>query len=96
MSLSQEDVRLAHIITHPVRHKIAKLLTNSQKMYIAQMSEELDVDRKVVSFHLRVMERDGLLETKLETKTPHVGNPVLVRYAWLTDKTKEILEKCHL
>ena len=96
MTLDEQEVRLAHILTHPVRHTISKLLSENPKMYIAQISDEADVDRKVVTFHLKIMEQEGLINTKLDTKVPRLGNPVLVRYAWLTEKAQEILKKCHL
>ena len=93
--MSSEDIRLAHILTHPVRHQISKLLQKG-KRYIAEISNELGIDRKVISFHIRIMEEEGLIRTSLERKTPPSGNPVLVRYASLTDKAKEIMERFNL
>ena len=92
----EEIVKLAHVLTQPVRYNIANLLRSRGKAYIKEIADELEIGRKVVAFHLRVMEREGLLETSLETKIPETGNPILVRYAKLTDKTLKVLEKCGL
>lgn len=93
---AEEDIRLAHVITHPRRYQIVKLLRSRKKAYIKEIADELEIDRKVVAFHLRVLEREKLLNTSLKTKVPTTGNPVLVRYAKLTNKTLEILAMCGL
>lgn len=92
----EEKVRLAHVLTHPARYQIVKLLQNKGRAYIAEMADDLLLDRKLIAFHIRIMEREGLLETSLETKQPPKGNPVLVRYARLTDKAIKTLETCKI
>jgi len=91
-----ETIQLAHVLTQPQRFRIVDLLRSRDRAYIAEIADELDIDRKVVSFHLRVLERENLLTTSLEKKEPPGGNPILVRYAKLTDKTLSVLKKCGL
>lgn len=92
----EEKVRLTHVLTHPARYQIAKLLQSKGRAYIAEIAKDLGVDRKVVTFHMRIMEREGLLTTSLQKKQPPKGNPILVRYAKLTDKAVKTLENCKI
>ena len=91
-----ERIRLTHVLTHPKRFEIIDLIRKQGRKYIAEISEVLGINRKVVSFHLKVLEREGMITTNLESKIPETGNPVLVRYVELTEEAKKILESCKL
>lgn len=89
-----EKIALTHVVTHPVRYGISEELLKDNRLFINELSKRLNLDRKTVAFHLMTMEKYGLVKTYLETKTPKKRNPVVVRYAELTDLGKEIMNRC--
>jgi predicted ArsR family transcriptional regulator len=91
-----EEIRPIHVLTHPKRYEIIELIRKEGPKYIAEISEKLGINRKIVSFHLKVLEREEMITTYLEQKEPPTGNPVLVRYAKLTKKAEETLKRCRL
>ena len=91
-----ERIRLTHVLTHPKRFAIVDYVRKTGRKYIAEISAELSIDRKIVSFHLKVLEREGLINTRLERKIPPKGNPVFVRYVDITPEAIEVLESCSL
>jgi len=94
-----EETKALHVLTHPLRLRIAKVLQDSTKpLYIAQLSRKLgnEWDRKIISFHLMKMESFGLADSRVDLVTHETGNPVAVRYFTLTDKAKAMLKRCNL
>jgi len=91
-----EKIRLAHILTHPKRFQIIEALRGDNQLYIAEIADKIEDDRRIASFHIRVLEKAGLVTTELAQKIPKKGNPVLVRYVRLTPKTLELLKSCDL
>lgn len=93
---SGERIRLTHVLTHPKRYEIIQLIRSEGQKYIAEISGKLGINRKIVSFHIKVLEREGMVTTNLEQRVPPTGNPVLVRYVKLTKEAEEILTLCNL
>jgi DNA-binding transcriptional ArsR family regulator len=92
--LVNDDVKLIHIVSHPIRFGIAKELDKEKRLYINELSDRLGkVDRKIVAFHLMTLEDAGLVKTYIEMKVPQKGNPVAVRYAELTERGKQVLKR---
>ena len=91
-----ERIRLTHVLTHPKRFAIVDLIRKKGSKYIKEISDELRINRKVVAFHLKVLEREGMIKTKLTRKDPPSGNPVFVRYVEITEDAKKVLESCSL
>lgn len=99
---SRGDIELVtveklHVLTHRNRHKIVTAIREGQPEdnYLAKIARQTDIDPKVVKFHVRVLEREGLVETSLVPSTTS-GNPVFVRQVRLTKDAQETLEKYHL
>lgn len=93
-----EELKLIHIASHPIRYAILRELEKGRPLYINELSDrlrekEMHVDRKIIAFHLMTLQDNGLIETYLETKEPPTGNPVVVRYSKLTPNAKEVLAK---
>ena len=89
----EEDISLRYLLSQPIRYAIINLIRNTGRKYIAEISSKLGINRKVISYHLRALEKRKLITTELATKIPATGNPVYVRYVELTDLTRGMLEK---
>lgn len=88
-----EAITLRYLLSQPIRFAIVDLIRKEGKKYIAEISKELGINRKVISYHLRALQRQKLITTELTTKIPAGGNPVYVRYVELTELTSDLLEK---
>lgn len=81
-------------MAHPVRNAITKLLSKKSLMYIQEIADALELNRKLVSFHLMVMEKEGLIHSELKlSSTASSTNPRAVRYVELTQKAKDIMAR---
>ncbi len=83
------DLERVHIASHPTRIRILHRLLNGDN-YAAKLGQELDIERKVISFHLAELEKVGLVEGKYALNQDK--RPVAVKYYKMTRKGKEILE----
>ena len=88
-----EDIMLRYLISPPIRFAIVDLIRKKGKKYMAEISNELGINRKLISYHLRVLERQNLITIDLMLKILAGGRPVYVCYVELTDLTRGILEK---
>lgn len=91
--MTEGEVEVRYLLSQPIRFGIVDLIRREGKKYIAEISKELGINRKIISYHLRALEKEKLIKTNLTTKLPATGNPVLVRYVELTELTVKILEK---
>ena len=89
---SDHDIKLVYLLSQPIRYAIVNLIRKNGKKYIAEISRELSVNRKVISYHLRALEKRNLITTKLTQTPPSIVNPAYVRYVELTDLTREMLD----
>ena len=92
-----------YIATHPIRLKILKILEKEEPLYVNQIVERLrnegvDVDRKLVSYHLSRLLQYGLVEGEFRLLNPHPLNDyavrsynIAVKYFRLTDEARKIL-----
>jgi len=90
---NEEDIALRYLLAQPIRFAIVDLIRKKGKKYIAEISKELGINRKVISYHLRALEKQKLITTELMPKVPPLGNPVYVRYVELTELTTEMLDR---
>ncbi len=89
----KEDIKLRYLLSQPIRYAIVDLIRKKGKKYIAEISRELNINRKVVSYHLRALEKNGLITTDLNLKIPPLGNPAYVRYVELTKLTIAMIDR---
>lgn len=92
----EEKIALAHILTHPVRYRIAEKLETDKQLFITQLAKEFGLDRKVVAFHVRILEKNKLVATDLEMDRSPRGNPVVIRNVKLTELGRQIMSQCKL
>lgn len=100
--LDEKVARMAYIIMHPVRYRIARMLMK-KPMYVAEIAREFgDVQkyRKLITHHLLLMSKYGLVKSRYAPKNgppfDERGRPVIVNYFSLTKEAKEILKKINL
>ena len=82
------------ILLFPTRYNIYNTLKNSKKrLYASQIAEKIGVERKLVSFHLSSLERNGFVTSEFDVQNdpPEEGPPKAVRYYTLTDKAEKLL-----
>jgi predicted transcriptional regulator len=83
------DLQRIHVATEPTRIRILHRLLNGNN-YAAKLGRELDVERKVIAFHLAELEKVGLVEGNYALNQDK--RPVAVKYYKMTRKGKEIYE----
>ena len=90
------DIQLIHVAAQSTRLQILNLLLSSKtrKMFPTQIERNLEIQRRVISFHLNALEEVGLVKSKFGLSKEDEGKrPQAVRYYSITDKGKEILRK---
>lgn len=90
------DIQLIHVAAQSTRLQILNLLLSSKtrKMFPTQIERNLEIQRRVISFHLNALEEVGLVKSKFGLSEEDKGKrPQAVRYYSITDKGKEILRK---
>lgn len=81
-----------YVATHPTRSNILTQL-ESQKMYASKLEEMINVDRKIISFHLSKLERAGLVASEYGLMTTSKTRPMAVRYYSLTVEGEKMVKK---
>jgi DNA-binding transcriptional ArsR family regulator len=81
-----------YVATHPTRSNILTQL-ESQKMYASKLEEMINVDRKIISFHLSKLERAGLVASEYGLMTSSKTRPMAVRYYSLTVEGEKMVKK---
>ena len=97
MEKEESLVNQVYVLMQPIRLKIVKLLKQSKEpLYIEQIAEKVDEDRRSVSFHLATLAENGFVEgdfgtIRSPTKNPGVGKAG--KFYKLTPKVDEVLQK---
>jgi DNA-binding transcriptional ArsR family regulator len=81
-----------YVATHPTRSNILTQL-ESQRMYESKLEEIINVDRKIISFHLSKLERTGLVASEYGLMTTSKTRPMAVRYYSLTVEGEKMVKK---
>jgi predicted transcriptional regulator len=85
------DIEKIHVAAQPTRLQILNSLTKKEKLYATNLAGELNIERKVIAFHLNALEKAGLV--KSEYGLSYENRPAAVRYYQILPKGREILEK---
>ena len=81
-----------YIATHPIRLNILIRL-ESEKVYASNLEAMMNVDRKVISFHLSRLEKAGLVTSEYGLRTSSKTRPMAVRYYSLTTEGMKTVKK---
>jgi DNA-binding transcriptional ArsR family regulator len=87
-----------YVVAHPMRLRILRVLEREGSLYVNQIVEKLkgegvDVDRKLVSYHLSRLLQYGLVEGEFKLMNPSKGYAVAVKHFRLTDEARRILSR---
>jgi predicted transcriptional regulator len=80
----------AHVLVHPIRFRIVELLRENP-MHINSISKALGEERRLVSYHLQILETYGFLSSKYEISEQEKSKGKAIRKFWITDKVDEVL-----
>ena len=86
----QYDQKL-YVVMHPARKKILFSLSNSDS-YASKLADELDINAKVVQFHLDILQKYGLVRGAFDLENPTEGRPVAVRRFKLTAAGQDMID----
>jgi predicted ArsR family transcriptional regulator len=92
----EELANLLYILMQPTRQKIVKLLRSSEPLYIEQIAEKINEDRRSVSFHLATLAENGIVEGEyrlIENATKNPGRGRGGKFYKLTPRAVEVIEK---
>ncbi|HEX7818319.1 MAG TPA: winged helix-turn-helix domain-containing protein [Nitrososphaeraceae archaeon] len=81
-----------YVATHPTRLNILIRL-ESGKVYATNLEEMINVDRKIISFHLSKLEKAGLASSEYGLMTSSKTRPMAVRYYSLTTEGEKMVKK---
>ena len=82
----------AHTLLHPIRFRIVELL-EEKSMHINAISKALDEERRLVSYHLTVLEDSGFLTSKYEISNEKKSKGRALRIYKVTDKVDAVLSE---
>ncbi len=87
MNMNIEDtlVKSTHILLHPLRYRIAELLTE-RSMTLREITEALGEDRRLVSYHLLILEEHGFLCGELEFPKGGISSGKTTKKYGVTEK----------
>lgn len=83
---------IVYVATHPTRSSILTQL-DSQKMYASKLENKINIDRKIISFHLSKLEKAGLVASEYGLMTSPKTRPMAVRYYSLTTEGEKMVKK---
>jgi DNA-binding transcriptional ArsR family regulator len=93
MKIEDAFVKEAHVLLHPIRFGIVKLLAE-RPMHINAISKALDGEKKrLVSYHLRTLEDFGFVRSEYEISEQPKSKGRAIRKYWVTDKAEEVISK---
>ncbi|HJR85236.1 MAG TPA: transcriptional regulator [Nitrososphaeraceae archaeon] len=89
---TNDAYEIVYVATHPTRSNILTQL-ESQKMYASKLEDKINVDRKIISFHLSKLEKAGLVASEYGLMTSSKTRPMAVRYYSLTTEGEKMVKK---
>ncbi|MDF2954830.1 ArsR family transcriptional regulator [Candidatus Alkanophaga liquidiphilum] len=89
---TEELLRDAHVLLHPIRYKIIELLMNDS-LHISEISNRIQEDRRLVSYHLLTLEECGFLESAYEISYEPKSKGKALRKYKVTDKVGKVISE---
>jgi predicted transcriptional regulator len=90
MKIEDELVKEAHVILHPIRFRIIELLSE-KPMHVSELSKTLSEERRLVSYHLDMLEDYGFVKSRHEISEQPKSKGKALRIYWTTEKVRELL-----
>jgi predicted transcriptional regulator len=90
MKMEEEKVKEAYVILHPIRFRLIELLSEKQ-MHVSELSKALAEERRLISYHLDILEEYGFVQSKHEISDQPKSKGKALRIYWRTDKIEQVL-----
>ena len=81
-----------YTLLHPMRFRIVELLSE-KPMHIAEISKALGMERRLASYHLKVLEDSGFLTSKYEISEEKKSKGKALRKYTVTDKVANVKDE---
>ena len=75
----------AHVLLHPTRYKIAELLSE-KTMHLRELSAALGKEKRLVSYHLFILEEHGFVNGELKMHVASNANEIRTKHYGVTEK----------
>lgn len=90
MTIEDRLVKEAHVLGHPVRFRIVKLLAEKPQ-HIAGISKAMEEERRLVHQHLDILEKYGFVSSEYEISEAIKSEGKVIRIYQATDKVEAVL-----
>jgi predicted transcriptional regulator len=81
----------AYVLLQPTRLRIVELLTE-KPMHINELSRSMGDERRILTFHLRLLEEHGFLSSKYEISELPKSKGKTLRIYRVTEKATKMIE----
>jgi predicted transcriptional regulator len=92
MKLDEKIVKDAHVLIHPIRFRIVALL-KEEPLHINAISSAMGMERRLVAYHLGVLEESGFLTSKYEMSEEKKSKGRAIRKCWVTNKVDQVMSE---
>ena len=82
----------AHVFLHPIRFRIVELLAE-KPMHINEISKAMGEERRLVSYHLLMLEKYGFVSSKYEMSENPKSKGRAIRKYWVTGKVEDVISE---
>lgn len=90
--MTEEVLKEGGLLVHPIRFKIVKKLREEKRpMYVDEIATSIEVDRRLVSFHLTTLEKFGFAESEFMVINKPQSKGKAGRFYKLTPKVESVL-----
>ena len=90
--IGERLVEDAHVFLHPIRFRIVELLAE-KPMHINEISKAMGEERRLVSYHLLMLERYGFVSSKYEMSENPRSKGRAIRKYWVTGKVEDVISE---
>nr|QNO52781.1 hypothetical protein HGGDFBBL_00013 [Methanosarcinales archaeon ANME-1 ERB6] len=91
MKIEDDLIKDVHVLLHPIRYRIVELL-EEKPMHINEISNALGEERRLVSYHLLILEEHGFLSSNYEISELSKSKGKAIRKYRVTEKVEEVIE----
>ena len=92
MEIKDSLVTDAHVLLHPIRFRIVELLPE-KPLHINKISIAMGVERRLVTYHLEMLEESGFLTSKYEISEEKKSKGKALRIYTVTDKVAKVISE---
>jgi predicted transcriptional regulator len=92
LKLEEKLVTDAHVLLHPIRFMIVELLVE-KPLHINAISKAMGMERRLVTYHLEMLEESGFLTSKYEISEEKKSKGRALRKYTVTDKVANVISE---